>query len=127
MILQAPHFAADTGTAWVLTRAMIYHSPLLNCTISVPVGFETDLASIPRFFQRILPVNDSHRLAAVLHDYLYSKKGVLSKNTLTREQCDSAFLEAMQVCGVPFVKRHTMHRAVRLGGWMYWNKNNAHL
>jgi hypothetical protein len=122
MFLQEPLFAVGSRFEWTLTRALIYHSPLIGGTISAPVGFNTDLASIPRFFHRLFPVNDTHRLAAVLHDYLYSKKGAMPDRTLTRLQCDQIFLEAMRVSGVPEWKAQTMYKAVRLFGSVYWNK-----
>ena len=88
---------------------------------SVPKGFETDLASIPAFFRRIIPVNDTHVLAAVVHDYLYSVKGKASATkTVTRKQADKAFLEAMRELKVPVWKRNVMYRAVRMGGRTYW-------
>lgn len=122
MFLQEPHYAVYGDDGWVLTRALIYFSTLLDQRIEAPQGFHTDLASVPRFFQRVFPVVDRHRHAATLHDYLYSIKGALPNGRqLTRLECDQVFLEAMQLSGVPAWKRHTMYRAVRLAGGAYWN------
>ena len=99
----------------------------------VPNGFQTDFASIPVFFQRILRKLDKHRRAAILHDWLYSYCGkvkvvLMGKQTLvevqenfTRKQCDLIFLDAMEVLEVPTWKRQAMYWAVRSGGWVAWN------
>lgn len=48
--------------------------------ISVPAGFVTDLATIPRIFWTLLPPDGKYAKAAIIHDYLYdnalrTKKG----------------------------------------------------
>jgi hypothetical protein len=90
--------------------------------IDVPKGFVNDLASIPRIFQTIVPKIGKHRGAAVVHDYLYGKKGKLSNQTFTRKQCDQIFLEGMKTAGVRFTRRWVMYQAVRAGGWVLFNK-----
>lgn len=43
--------------------------------ITVPAGFTTDLASVPRIFWSMLPRDGGkHRVAAVVHDYLVEHK-----------------------------------------------------
>lgn len=86
--------------------------------IRVPKGFVTDFASIPRIFLNILPKLDTHRRAAILHDYLYATEGI---GIYSRAKCDSIFLEAMKVLGVPFMKRWAMYLAVRSGGFKAWD------
>lgn len=91
--------------------------------ITVPKGFVNDLASIPRVFRSLIPVDGKHRGAAVIHDYLYALKGAIPSDAhLTRKACDQIFLEAMKVSGVSFIKRHTMYQAVRVGGWVYFRE-----
>jgi hypothetical protein len=99
---------------WVVYSRLVYDRG--HEQIIVPRGFITDLASIPKLFRGLLDVNDSHRKAAVLHDFLYCLQG------FTRKQCDDMFLEAMTSIGVPRYKRHLMYVAVRAGGWLIWNK-----
>jgi len=84
--------------------------------ITVPKGFITDLASIPRLFQWLIPVNGLHRCAAIVHDYLF----VIQDRP--REDADRIFLEAMEDCGVRWTQRQVMYRAVRAGGWLTWAK-----
>lgn len=85
--------------------------------IEIPVGFFTDLASIPRIFHSIIPVNGKHRLPAILHDYLYAIQD------RERSEADALFLEAAEACGVRWTQRQAMYLAVRVGGWLPWNNN----
>ncbi|MGL6245659.1 DUF1353 domain-containing protein [Pseudomonas sp.] len=83
---------------------------------SIPVGFRTDLASIP-WIVRWVPgfsVNGQHRLAAILHDYLYTIQD------RDRAAADALFLEAMEACGVGMALRGTLYAGVRTGGWWAW-------
>lgn len=113
---------ADAGTKWVLDEDLDYQTSY-NEIIKVPRGFVCDLASIPRVFQLLIPVNDSHRQAATLHDWLYSRQGDIdiAQKAFTREQCDLIFLTAMRESGVPRWKRYSMFIAVRVGGFLAWN------
>jgi len=90
--------------------------------ITVPLGFETDFASVPRLFWIIIPPDGIYTQAAVLHDYLYSKAGKLINKNYTRRESDGIFLQAMQILGVSWWRRVTMHRAVRGFGWKPWNR-----
>lgn len=92
--------------------------------IVVPAGTVSEFASIPRFFQRILPKLDIHRPAAIIHDYLYQRTGKLPDGrNFDRKQCDEVFLEAMTVLGVPTWKRQAMYWAVRLFGFVPWRNH----
>lgn len=82
--------------------------------VKVPVGFKTDFASIPRVLWRVMPPVDIHRMAAIVHDWLYSQQVV------TRKTADLIFEEAMGVLGVPWWKRKLMYWGVRSGGWVAW-------
>lgn len=110
--------AIDSGD-WELTEDLKYQTPA-GQILKVPRGFRCDLASIPRVFQLLIPVNDRHRQAATLHDWLYHLQGHINGHDFTREQCDLIFLTAMQETGVPRWKRYSMFLAVRIGGWGAW-------
>jgi hypothetical protein len=88
--------------------------------IRIPKGFKTDLASIPRLLRPLFQVNGNHRQAAVLHDYLYAKKGRLLVIKKTRAECDLMFFKAMLQSGVPVWKARLMYFGVRVGGWASW-------
>ncbi len=82
-------------------------------TITVPDGFETDLASIPRLLWPIFAPHDPrYAAAAVVHDYLYRWDG------FTKVAADAVFYEAMRVLNVPRWRALIMYFAVRL--WNEW-------
>jgi len=84
-------------------------------SFTVPAGFETDLASIPRAFRGIVPQVGRHIQAAITHDYIYS--GAVF---MRREDADLLFLDAMELLGVNWFRRHIMYRAVRTFGSLAW-------
>lgn len=79
-------------------------------TVTVPEGFETNLASIPRIFWNILPPTGKYAKAAILHDWLYTggKK--------PREVCDGILLDGMKSLDVEKWKCTLMYYSVRLFG-----------
>lgn len=91
-----------------------------NEIITVPAGFVTDFASVPRIFWSVLPPYGQYTGASVIHDWLYRTGGMNSH--YTRIQCDNIFLEGMVVLGVPKWKRNVMHWAVSKFGNSSWKK-----
>lgn len=96
--------------------------------VRVPKGFITDLASIPRFFWRIIPPVGKYNKAAVIHDFLYrggTIEYVVGNNHRlpTRRETDRIFKNIMQQLKVPAWKREVMFSAVRMAGWTGWKKN----
>lgn len=79
--------------------------------IIVPIGTESNGASVPRLFWRVLPPFGCYWKAAFLHDYMY-ESGLYSK-----EFCDGTLLEAMEFLEVPDVEAHTIYEGVHLFGW----------
>jgi len=106
---------SDKEGLWTLLADLTYQAKSGE-TITVPKGFETDLASIPRIFHSIIPVNGKHRSPAIIHDYLYVVQD------RTRSEADAIFLESMEQVGVRWTQRQAMYWAVRVGGWMPWNQ-----
>lgn len=101
---------------WRVENSFDYHVGKVDSreVITVPKGFTTDFASVPRIFWTLIPPDGKYSQAAVLHDYLYVQK------ITTRKKADKIFLEAMKVLKVPFWKRRVMYYAVRLGGGFCW-------
>ena len=89
-------------------------------TVTIPFGFRTDLASIPRLFWRLFKPTGRYDKAAVIHDKLYRTHWTDTKE-ITREYADWTFLEAMQVCGCWWITRNAMWTAVRVGGVFTWS------
>lgn len=102
----------------MLTSTFRYFSPWGK--ITVPLGFITDGASIPRIFWSLLSPFGPYFPAAIVHDFLYSKDS--DGYGFSRWECDELFLMAMKDCGVGWVKRNAIHKAVRLGGWASYKK-----
>jgi hypothetical protein len=86
-------------------------------TITVPVGFSTDFASIPRPFWVILPKWGKYGNAAVIHDYLYYEQ------KLHRKTADNILLEGMIVLNVATWQRFVIYHAVRWFGSFAWYSN----
>lgn len=105
----------DDGRRWRVRESFSYYTDVADAPewlIVVPVGFDTDFASIPRVFWALLPPTGRYGKAAVVHDYLYRC------TAWPRAVCDRVFREAMEVLGVSWLTRHALYRAVRLWGGM---------
>lgn len=102
---------------WEVVKPLIYLSALLENTVTVPRGFETDLASIPAIARGIIdPEAPCILEASIIHDRLYTKSGA----GVTRAQADSVLAEAMRVLGAPEWKITLVWAAVRLFGGAHW-------
>lgn len=106
--------AVDGG--YKLLAPLKYYSEILDDVVIVPEHFFTDFASIPRIGRIFISGHGRDRWAATVHDYLYSQG-------LERKLADKVFLEAMEVMKVSLIKRRIMYRAVRTGGWMFYEKD----
>lgn len=107
------------GRTRVLRSAFGYRASSLPCTVMVPEGFKTDLASIPRLAWSLLPPFGRYEAAAVIHDWLYWSQ------ELCREDADAVFLDAMIFNQVGRVTRFMIYRAVRTFGGFAWRNNAA--
>jgi len=112
---------SNGGAVWILTHYFRYCHPD-HPIITVPTGFETDGASIPRPFWNILGPHGPYFRAAVIHDFLYSRRSDNHFHGIDRLLADRIFLSAMTDCGVGWITRHTIYRAVRLFGWIPYKK-----
>lgn len=104
-----------------LTHYFRYCNPLYPI-ITVPTGFLTDGASIPRLFWNILGPHGPWFRAAVVHDFLYNPKSTQHFPGIDRRMADSIFLEAMKDCGVGWLSRTTIFTAVRSFGWLPYKR-----
>ena len=84
--------------------------------IQVPIGFETDFASVPKFLWFVLPPWGIHGKAAVLHDFLYRRASGFGKDV-----ADAIFYEAMTVLGVTWWRRYLMYLGVAYLGRSAYN------
>lgn len=102
---------------WLTETPIQFHSEKLNMTFTVPIGFFTDLASVPRAMRWLVPVaNAKNRQAAIVHDYLCFKE-VQEKYGITQRQADMVFREALAVCNVNPIGQWFMWTPVRIYQW----------
>jgi hypothetical protein len=102
--------ATSAGRAqWELRSELHFNSEILG-PITVPQGFRTDCASVPRVPLAYWLAGDTAHASAVLHDWLYRH------GACTKRQADDVFAEAMQAEGVRWWRARLMYRAVRMFG-----------
>ena len=87
----------------------------------IPRGFESDGASVPRIFWRIVfPNSDSHATTAgICHDYIYR----LQPDGWTRKEADRMFLALLVEFGANRWAANRAYEAVRLFGGIAWAEN----
>lgn len=106
------HQADERGNVYTLLTSFTW------CGLTIPAGFESDGASVPRFFWRIVfpPGDPPAMLAAFVHDFIYRThpKGY------DRKEADRAFKILLLDNGVSAVQAHLAYWGVRLGGRAAW-------
>lgn len=103
----------DGRGTWRLLASLGYSSDLIG-QVTVPAGFVTDLASVPRLPVAFFLAGGLAHAAAVVHDWLYTTHQV------DRATADSVFREACQACGVSRWRAYLMWLGVRAGGAGSW-------
>jgi hypothetical protein len=104
----------DGRGTWQLLAPLLYLSDVLKGLVTVPLGFVTDFASVPRIPVAFWLAGDCAHAAAVLHDWLYTSHQV------DRGTADAVLREAAMVGGVPAWRAWTMWAGVRIGGAGAW-------
>lgn len=93
-----------------------YESGIAGRQFTVPIGFYTDFASVPRFMPLAYAcLGDTAHEPAVIHDWLYY--GAFTD----RKTADEILLEAMKAWGMSSWKAYAIYYGVRVGGWAAWN------
>jgi hypothetical protein len=105
------------GRNWIVRERLTYRIGISQDSLTVPVGFVTDLASIPPALESFIQQNGPSLLPAVVHDYLYWKQ------TCTRDQSDQILLLAMIEHAVPEAQRFAIYQAVHFAGMFAWDEN----
>lgn len=91
---------------WRLTEPLIYQGAVEDFT--VPAGFRTDFASVPRAVVWLIPRYGDYTRAAILHDYL------LSSQSVSPADADGIFRRCLREFGVSTPRRWMMWTAVRI-------------
>lgn len=100
----------DGRSLWRLDAPLVYQSDVAARTITVPAGFVTDFASVPRIPVAWYVAGGEGNKAAVVHDYLYTS------HLVERPIADAVFEEALAATGQPWWRRKLMWAGVRLFG-----------
>ena len=92
--------------------------PLCCCDLTIPAGFKSDGASVPRFFWRLVfPPGDACALrAGIIHDYIYRKRPA----GWSRKAADQLFYDLLIRDGTPVYRACLAYTAVRLFGRSSW-------
>ena len=95
--------------SWIVAQPFKYHVGSLASSdiIRIPLNFETDFASVPKYFWRTFPPDGVYTQAAVVHDFLCENPD------RSQDRIDKIFKEAMGVLEVPKWKINVMYQAVR--------------
>ena len=115
-------FSGD-GKHWVVSRPLHWVDPEQHWTVEVPVGFTTDLASIPRPLWPLLPAHGRYAPAAVVHDWLYWAQVITLGPwdlPIDRAYADRALRLASEDLGVSRPVRWALWSGVRAGGHRRW-------
>ncbi len=99
-------------------------------TCLVPIGFECDGASVPRFLWALYPpFGEAYEPAAWLHDWLYATaEQVLvvgaggELRPINRGEADALMREASMALGFRGSGAAVMYAGVRAGGWRPWRQ-----
>lgn len=97
---------------WKTLSSLQFSSSVTGSVLTVPKGFVTDFASVPRLPLMYSLFGDVGHYSAVLHDYL-------CRLGHDRALADKVFMEALEEEGVGAWRRYPMYWGVRIGA--LWN------
>ena len=118
-IIYRPHLEDARGN--VFTVLYPYRVNFGGRNFLIPRGFESDGASVPRLFWRVVfPNSDSHATTAgICHDWIYRTQ----PEGWTRKDADRMFLALLIEFGTPAPRALAAYLAVRCFGGIAWNGN----
>lgn len=91
---------------------------------TIPQGYLTDGATVPRLVWAFVPLWDDCTTAVVIHDYLCNQNWIKIDGKLVsidRRTSDDLFLAAMEFSGVSKIKRFIIYNFVRLHAELFNN------
>lgn len=107
----------ESGQLYELATVYTAKLPTGNI-IKIPAGFRYDGATSSQFlFQR----DGIHRAAALVHDFLYEKKGKVGNLRFSRKDVDKIFKSMLKQYGVKSWHVSVSYVVVRAVGWVWWN------
>ncbi len=96
---------------WAIQHDLVYEGA--KEVFTVPRGFVTDFASVPRFATWLIPVYGLYTKVAILHDWFI--KYAIGRGIISSSDADGIFRRVMREEGVPFLMAWIMWTGVRWG------------
>ena len=112
----------DPAGLYHLTADVVYQGR--DETFTVPAGFVTDLASVPRCLTWLVPIAGVHDRAAIVHDWLCTQLDKPQRRPdgtwinippANAVDTDGIFRRILRELGVPLVRRWLFYVGVRWG------------
>lgn len=109
---------------FMVTKGFTIKRDSLNITATVPVGYLTDLASIPRFawVTTGCPYMPQYVVPSIVHDLLYQTHRD-DYRPVTRKEADKIFHLLLRENGVGAYTAWKMYKAVRSFGHFAWRRH----
>lgn len=104
---------------WILTNDLKLEYST-GVVITVPQGFKTDLASVPKIFWNVIPPYGEYTQASIVHDFLYQNKGSVCGLQFSRAESDKILYKLMIQAGTNYITANAMYYAVRAFGSSHW-------
>lgn len=104
---------------WVILRDLLadYGDVDGKGVARIKRGFVTDFGSVPWIGRLVVSPQGVAKPDYVLHDWNYATQ------QFSQVVADAMLLEGMAQRGVNVVQRSIVHRALRMFGWLAWNKH----
>lgn len=109
-------FRGVKSPQWELAEAIEY-TLSTGQIIRIPLGFLTDLSSVPKFLWSLFPPFGDFLLAAIVHDYLYKTRLV------SRKQADKEMLLLSNQLNHNKADNYTRYAGVRAFGARAYKKD----
>lgn len=104
-----------------------YPYDILGQTEWVEDGQLSDGASVPRLAWWFMPPDGLQRAAALPHDDVYGRQGIMpSGRRIARAQADLMLYDRLVMAGVSKWRAVIVYRNVRAFGWHAWNNSTGH-
>ena len=118
MLIEVHHSSDENGNVFTLMETI--EIEWNGRSVTVPKGFRSDGASVPRFFWRVVFPPGDHRAmrAAFAHDYIYR----IHPDGWTKAAADLMFYGLLIRGGIPEIRAWLAYLGVRLFGSLAWRK-----
>lgn len=94
----------------------VFHEEFAWMGVVVPIGYETDLASVPRALLSLFPSDGKYLEACIIHDYIYTHL----THIYTKKQADEMLRLGAIALGLDPWKARFLWAGTRIGGKGNW-------